>query len=84
MNMNFKRKLIIPQEIKEMYPISEAGAEAKKHNDAAIRDIFTGKSEKLLLVIGPCSADREDAVIDYIARLRRVQEKVSDKLQARL
>ena len=51
MNMNFKRKLIIPQEIKEMYPISEAGAEAKKHNDAAIRDIFTGNSEKLLLVI---------------------------------
>ncbi|CCX56050.1 phospho-2-dehydro-3-deoxyheptonate aldolase [Bacteroides sp. CAG:1060] len=80
MNMNFKRKLIIPQEIKEMYPMSEAGAEAKKHNDAAIRDIFTGNSDKLLLVIGPCSADREDAVIDYIARLRRVQEKVSDKI----
>ena len=80
MNMNFKRKLIIPQEIKEMYPVSEAGAEAKKHNDAAIRDIFTGNSDKLLLVIGPCSADREDAVIDYIARLRRVQEKVSDKI----
>ena len=80
MNMDFKRKLIIPQEIKEMYPLSEEGAQAKKENDAAISDIFTGKSDKLLLVIGPCSADREDAVIDYISRLRGVQEKVADKI----
>ncbi len=80
MNMDFKRKLIIPQEIKEMYPLSEEGAQAKKENDAAICDIFTGKSDKLLLVIGPCSADREDAVIDYISRLRGVQEKVADKI----
>ncbi len=80
MNMNFKRKLIIPQEIKEMYPISEAGALAKAANDAQIADIFTGKSDKLLLVIGPCSADREDAVIDYITRLRELQERVKDKI----
>lgn len=80
MNMNFKRKLIIPQEIKEMYPISEAGVLAKAANDAQIADIFTGKSDKLLLVIGPCSADREDAVIDYITRLRELQERVKDKI----
>lgn len=80
MNMNFKRKLIIPQEIKEMYPMSEEGAVAKRLNDAAVSDIFTGRSDKLLLVIGPCSADREDAVIDYVSRLRAVQEKVADKI----
>ena len=73
MNMIFKRKLIIPQEIKEMYPISEEGELAKKRNDENIREIFTGVSDRLLLVIGPCSADREDAVIDYISRLRGVQ-----------
>ena len=80
MNMNFKRKLIIPMEIKEMYPISEEGALAKSRNDEAISAIFAGESDKLLLVIGPCSADREDAVIDYISRLRELQEKVADKI----
>ncbi len=80
MNMIFKRKLIIPQEIKEMYPVSSRGALAKKNNDEAIADVFTGKNDRLLLVIGPCSADREDAVIDYISRLREVQEKVKDKI----
>lgn len=80
MNMVFKRKLIIPQEIKEMYPISSEGELAKKRNDEHIRSIFTGESDKLLLVVGPCSADREDAVIDYISRLREVQEKVFDKI----
>ena len=78
--MLFKRKLLIPQEIKEMYPISDDGARAKALNDAEIARIFTGESDKLLLVIGPCSADREDAVIDYISRLREVQEKVKDKI----
>lgn len=80
MNMKFKRKLIIPQEIKEMYPISEHGAEAKGRNDAELEAIFAGRSDKLLLIIGPCSADREDAVIDYITRLRKVQDKVADKI----
>ena len=80
MNMIFKRKLIIPQEIKEMYAISESGAACKKANDEAIKDIFTSQSDKFLLIIGPCSADREDAVLDYISRLRKVQEKVSDKI----
>ena len=78
--MIFKRKLIIPQEIKEMYPVSEEGRLAKGRNDEAIADIFTGRSDRLLLIIGPCSADREDAVIDYISRLRTVQDKVADKI----
>lgn len=80
MNMNFKRKLIIPMEIKEMYPISDEGALAKIRNDKAVNAIFTGESDKLLLVIGPCSADREDAVIDYISRLRGLQERVADRI----
>ena len=80
MNMNFKRKLPTPKEIKEMYPISSALAQKKAENDKEIQDIFTGKSDKLALVIGPCSADREDAVLDYISRLRKVQEQVKDKI----
>ena len=80
MNMIFKRKLLIPQEVKEMYPISEEGILAKKSNDKQIADIFTGKDDRLLLIIGPCSADRPDAVIDYITRLREVQEKVKDRI----
>ena len=80
MNLEFKRKLPIPKEIKEMYPISEEGMLAKQKNDEEIRKIFTGESNKLLLVIGPCSADREDAVIDYINRLRTVQDKVYEKI----
>ena len=80
MNMNFKRKLPTPKEIKEMYPISDELSQIKAKNDKEIQDIFTGKSDKLALVIGPCSADREDAVIDYISRLRDVQEKVKDKI----
>ncbi len=79
-NMLFKRKLIIPKEIKEMYPLSEEGCRAKAANDAAIADIFTGGSDRLLLVIGPCSADREDAVLDYLSRLRHLQERVADKM----
>ena len=80
MNMIFKRKLLIPKEVKEMYPISEEGALARQRNDAQIRAVLDGGSDKLLLVIGPCSADREDAVIEYISRLRGLQEKVADKI----
>ena len=80
MNMNFKRKLPIPMEIKEMYPLSPELAKVKAANDLEIAKIFTGESDKLALVIGPCSADREDAVLDYISRLRKVQEVVKDKI----
>ena len=78
MNLVFKRKLPIPQEIKEMYPISEEGRLAKEKNDAEIRAVFEGKSDKFILIIGPCSADREDAVMDYLHRLKKVYEKVKD------
>lgn len=80
MNMEFKRKLIIPKDIKEMFPVTEEMAELKEQRDAEIKDIIAGRSKKFMLVIGPCSADNEDAVIDYILRLRKVQEKVADKL----
>ena len=80
MNMEFKRKLIIPKEIKEMFPVTEEMAALKKQRDAEIKDIIAGRSKKFMLIIGPCSADNEDAVIDYILRLRKVQEKVADKI----
>ena len=80
MNLEFKRKLPTLQEIKAMYPLDDALAAHKKDTDATLKNIFSGKDNCLLLVIGPCSADREDAVLDYISRLRRVQEKVADKI----
>ena len=78
--MEFVRKLPIPKEVKEMYPLSDAAAKVKAARDAEIKKVFTGESDKFILVIGPCSADREDAVIDYIHRLKTVQDKVSDKI----
>lgn len=80
MNMEFKRKMPSPQEVKDMYSVTEEMTARKKQNDKEIRDVFTGKDNRLVLVIGPCSADREDAVLDYISRLREVQEKVKDKI----
>ncbi len=80
MNMEFYRKLPIPKEIKEQYPLTDGLAKIKAQEDEEIRKIFTSESDKLLLVIGPCSADNEDSVIDYISRLRTVQDKVSDKI----
>ena len=79
MNMTLKRKLFEPQEIKEMYPITPEGAACKQENDRQIRDVLSGQSGKMLLIIGPCSADHEDSVIDYINRLRPVQDAVKDK-----
>ena len=80
MNMNFKRKLPIPMEIKEQYPVTAELEALKTKRDSEIKDIFEGKSDKFILVIGPCSADHDDSVIDYISRLRGVQEKVEDKI----
>lgn len=80
MQMDFLRKLPTPQEIKEQFPLPEGLKELKEERDAEIRDIFSGKSDKFLLIIGPCSADREDAVLDYMTRLAKVQEKVKDKI----
>jgi 3-deoxy-7-phosphoheptulonate synthase len=79
-NMEFKRKLPVPKEIKELYPVSPELIGIKRDRDREIRDIFTGESDKMVLIIGPCSADREDAVLDYCHRLATLQEKCSDKL----
>lgn len=80
MNMNFIRKLPIPQEIKAQYPVDPKLTKLKKSRDAEIKSIFRGESDKLLLVIGPCSADSEDSVIDYISRLRGLEDRVGDKI----
>lgn len=78
--MIFERKLTIPKEVKEMYPLTDGMKKVVDERNAEISGIFTGSDDRLLLVIGPCSADREDSVIDYITRLREVQEKVKDKI----
>ena len=80
MNLEFERKLPIPMDVKEMYPLSYELEQIVKTRKKEIEDIFTGKSDKLALIIGPCSADNEDSVIDYISRLRTIQEKVADKV----
>lgn len=80
MEMEFLRKLPTPQELKEQFPVSEKVKQIKDARDKEIRAIFEGNSDKLLLIIGPCSADNEDAVLDYISRLKKVQEKVEDKI----
>ena len=79
-NMIFKRKLPIPKEIKEQYPLTAELSQVKARRDKEIADVFTGKSSKMVLIIGPCSADREDAVLEYCERLAKLQEPVSDKL----
>ncbi len=80
MNMNFIRKLPIPKDVKEEYPLTEQMIADKAARDAEIKAILTGESDKFLLVIGPCSADNKVAVLDYISRLRTVQDKVDDKI----
>lgn len=80
MNMIFKRKLPIPKEIKELYPISESGLKARNENNKILKDILSGKDNRFILIIGPCSADKEEAVIEYINRLKKIEEKVKDVL----
>ena len=80
MNMTFKRKLPIPQQIKTRYPVTEDMAKVKKERDEELRKIFSGESDKFILVIGPCSADSREPVLDYISRLRTVQDEVKDKI----
>lgn len=80
MNMIFKRKLPIPQQIKTRYPVTEEMAKVKQKRDEELRKIFSGESDKFILVIGPCSADSREPVLDYISRLRTVQDEVKDKI----
>lgn len=80
MQMEFKRKLPIPKALKEQFPLPQEVKDIKEKRDRQIEDIFTGRDNRFLLIIGPCSADREDAVLDYMQRLVKVQEKVKDKI----
>ena len=78
--MKFLRKLPIPQEIKKMYPVTEALAAQKARRDAEIRDIFLGKSDKFLLIIGPCSADRQNSILKYMSLLAPIADEVKDRV----
>lgn len=80
MGFEFIRKLPTPAEIREQFPLPEDLAKIKEDRDAEIREVLTGKSDKFLVIIGPCSADNETAVCDYVSRLAKVNEKVRDKL----
>lgn len=80
MEMEFIRKLPTPAELKEQFPLPKEIRKLKEKRDQEIRAIFEGNDPRLLLVIGPCSADREDAVLDYMNRLAAVQEKVKDRI----
>ena len=80
MNMQFFRKLPIPQEVKSEYPITDEMAAVKRERDEEIKAVFNGDSDKFLLVIGPCSADHREPVLEYISRLCRIQEQVKDKI----
>ena len=80
MNMDFLRKLPIPKDVKEQYPVTDKLSAIKDARDREISDIFSGNSDKFLLIIGPCSADNSKAVLDYIGRLRIAADKVKDKI----
>ncbi len=78
--MEYKRKVIEPDELKALFPLDKASIEKKLENDKQIKNIFEGKDNRLLLIIGPCSADREDAVLEYCKKLAKLQEKVKDQI----
>ena len=80
MGFEFLKKLPTPEEIRSQYPVSAKIKALKAKRDEEIRKIFTGESDKFVAIIGPCSADNEDAVCDYVCRLVRVQEKIADKV----
>lgn len=80
MSFTFIRQLPSPDEVKALEPMSEEMKQIKNGRDRLIRDVITGKSDKFLVIVGPCSADNEDAVCEYTNRLAKVQEKVADRL----
>ena len=80
MSFTYLKQLPTPDEIKGQYPLSEKLAALKQERDQMISDVITGKDNRFLVIIGPCSADNEDAVLDYVTRLAPVAEKVKDKL----
>ena len=80
MGMNFQRKLPIPKKVKKEFPLTERMIQVKAQRDAEIKAVFEGTSDKFILVIGPCSADHSEPVMEYISRLRRIEDQVSDKI----
>ena len=80
MSFEFVRKLPTPKEIKDEFPVPEHVMNKKSLRDKEIADVITGKSDKFIVIIGPCSADNEEAVLDYTLRLKKVQEKIKDKV----
>ena len=80
MSFQYVSQLPTPKEIREKFPVPEKLAQLKKQRDQEIADVITGKSNKFLVIIGPCSADSEDAVCEYISRLAKLNEEVKDKL----
>lgn len=80
MEMEFTRKLPTPIEIKERFPVNKKIEQLRAERDKELKNILSGKSDKLLLIIGPCSADNEDAVMEYTMKLRDVQDQVCDKI----
>lgn len=80
MQMTFHRKLPIPQEVKKEFPLTEHMKQVKAARDESINAVFDGSSDKFILIVGPCSADHSEPVLEYISRLRKVQEQVSDKI----
>lgn len=80
MSFEFLKEMPTPADIKNEFPLPENLVKLKADRDDMIKKVFTGESDKFLLVIGPCSADNEDAVTDYVSRLSKVQDKVDDKI----
>ena len=80
MSFNYKSLLPTPAQIKAEFPLTPECVELKAARDKEVADVITGKSKKFLVIIGPCSADREDAVCEYMSRLAKVNEQVKDKL----
>ena len=80
MGMNFQRKLPIPKKVKQEFPLTEEMLRAKTERDANIKAVFEGSSDKFLLIIGPCSADHREPVMEYLSRLRKVADQVDDKM----
>lgn len=80
MNMDFKRKLTIPADLKKEYPVTEQMRRSFLERDGELKRILAGEDNRIALIIGPCSADREDSVLDYVNRLRELQEQVKDRI----
>ncbi len=80
MSMKLNRELPLPADLKAEYPLSEALRERKARRDEEIRAVFTGESDKFVVIVGPCSADQEDSVLEYVHRLARINEQVKDRL----